>query len=373
MLGSSDAPRPSDASLPRSTRDGLPPFGGSDPLVEDSLLAHPEETLSAASDVKLRVGVLDLGSTSFHLLVSDANGVGVLDRVTRRRVRLCLGSRLSPSGEIPAEVCAESVESACALAAVAAECGCDRFVVVATAALRDARNGAALGRRIGKAIGMPVRLLKGEEEARLIFAAFRRRMPLDSGLTLGADLGGGSLELAIGDDSELVWETTLPLGATRLHGELVQRDPIGRREQRAICERARRELEASLERITHHAPRHCIVSGGTVRALAQLLMKSRDARHWRSDKGMCRITRRELNRLARLLSKSSHDERLAMPGMKRNRADQLPTGALILRTLLEVCEQADLIACDWGLREGVVLEQLGLASCEAPRAASGAA
>ena len=131
-----------------------------------------------AGDAKLRIGVLDLGSTSFNLLVADATGAGDIERVDRHRQMLRLGATLSDSGEIPEEVCAAAVQTAGELRNRAESSRVDRIMPLATAALRDARNGLELAQRIGEAVGAPVQLLSGEQEARLIFAAFAHRVPL---------------------------------------------------------------------------------------------------------------------------------------------------------------------------------------------------
>jgi exopolyphosphatase/guanosine-5'-triphosphate,3'-diphosphate pyrophosphatase len=105
------------------------------------------------------------------------------------------------------------------------------------------------------------------------------------------------------------------------------------------------------------APKLPIASGGTARALARLAEQRGEGR---AANGGVRVRHEELSRLADDLARATHDERLRMPGMKRNRADLLPTGAVILDTLMERLALRELLICDWGLREGVILEALGL-------------
>jgi len=309
------------------------------------------------SDAKLRVGVIDLGSTSFHLLVADASPTGRIERVVRRREMLRLGATIADAGIIPKAVASRAVDSARALRVLAEEHGAERLLPVATAALRDARNGAPLTDSIGRALGTPVRVLSGIEEARLIFAAFRQRLSLGDAIALGLDLGGGSLELAIGDGYDVHWETTLPLGVTRLHGELALHDPIKRREVKEIRRRVEECLEHGRDEVRVRAPKLPIASGGTARALARLIEERGGGRVVR---GGLRVQRAELSELADDLAESSHDERLRWRGIKRDRADLLPTGALILDTVMTCLGLRDLLICDWGLREGVILEALGL-------------
>ena len=218
-----------------------------------------------------RLAVLDMGSTSFHLLVADATAAGSLVPVDRERVMLRLGAVIASQPEIPEAVVERTLVTASRLRQRAEELGAERILPVGTAALREASNGERVARRLGETLGVPVRLLSGEQEARLIFRAFRRRvwMPPQGGV-LGLDLGGGSLELAVGDAQKLAFEATCPLGAARLHGELVRRDPPRKREVRAVCERVAQALEPHREALRRHAPGLAIAAGGTARALGHL-------------------------------------------------------------------------------------------------------
>jgi exopolyphosphatase/guanosine-5'-triphosphate,3'-diphosphate pyrophosphatase len=319
-----------------------------------------ERSMRARGEAKLRIAVLDLGSTSFHLLVADATPLGEIERVTRRRVMLRLGATISEHGRIPKNVRARAIETAVGLQRLAMELGAEQFLPVGTAALRDAENGVAVASRMSRELGVPVRILSGEEEARLTLAAFRHRVPFGDETALGLDLGGGSLELAIGDAYGVSWETTLRLGVTRLHNELVHSDPMRGRERKAIRRMVREALAPHLEDLASQRSRYGIACGGTLRALARIV--AADGIDPESTLGTAfRMPRRTLGKLSERLVSSSHDERLRMRGMKRERADLLPSGAVILETLVDELHLEGLTVCDWGLREGTILEALGLA------------
>jgi phosphohistidine phosphatase SixA len=306
-----------------------------------------------------RVAVLDMGSTSFNLVVFEVTPEGALKRVTRERAMLRLGAELGADPRIPEPVCERSVDAARRLRRVAEEAKAERLIPVATAALREAQNGRALADRLGSALGVPVWILDGEQEARVIFAALRHRLELGAERTLGVDLGGGSLELAVGDGGDVFWETTLRLGVERLHGELVQRDPMKGRERRAVRDRVRELLAPHRDRVERLDAVRCVGVGGTVGALARLWAATGLAETGlgRGDRA---LSREDLEALTQTLVASTHAERLEMAGMDARRADLLPTGALILATLLDELGYDELGICDWGLREGVILlEALG--------------
>jgi exopolyphosphatase/guanosine-5'-triphosphate,3'-diphosphate pyrophosphatase len=307
-----------------------------------------------------RLAVIDFGSTSFHLLVADATPAGRLTPVHSERVMLRLGAALVGGGRIPEDVARRAVDAAVELGEAARSQQAERIVAVGTAALREAANGAALTRAIGRALGVPVRMLTGEEEARLIFSAFRRRVWMPRGRVLGADLGGGSLELAVGDTHDVFYETTLALGVARLHSEIVRSDPMSPAEANEIRKRVRALLAPKLRHVAAQVPVGCVVAGGTARALGWLVTGLRGLRPARSVNHL-EVPLEELRDVADRLVRSSHAERLRMPGMRRKRADLLPTGGLVLAAAAELLELDGYTLTDWGLREGVLLETLGAA------------
>jgi exopolyphosphatase/guanosine-5'-triphosphate,3'-diphosphate pyrophosphatase len=309
-------------------------------------------------DEPRRLAVLDMGSTSFHMLVADVTRAGHLRPVSRERTMLRLGAAIARSAHIPEADVERALAAAAEMRAHARAAGAEQLIAVGTAALRDADNGPDLTARIESTLRVPVRLLSGEEEARLIFGAFRRRILLPRGPALGVDLGGGSLELAVGDDHGLLFEQTLRVGVTRMHGELVRRDPMKKREARAIRERVTGQLAPAAAEIAALAPSVCVAAGGTARAFGELAVGLRGLRPARSINELV-LPLAELRAITEQLVESSHAERLEMPGMRRRRADLLPTGGLILVAVAELLGLDGYTICDWGLREGVLVDAVG--------------
>lgn len=114
-----------------------------------------------------RFAVLDLGSTTFQLLVADADATGSLTPVLRDRVVLNLGRVLAGQGEIPPEDAARAADTARRLTDIAVRIGADHIVALATSALRDSPNRHELAELLDDAVGTPTRFIDGQEEARL--------------------------------------------------------------------------------------------------------------------------------------------------------------------------------------------------------------
>ena len=303
----------------------------------------------------IRAAVLDMGSTSFTLLIADVARNGVIQPIVREKVMLRLGAAITRNGKIPSSIAREAVEVARQLHQTALPEKVEYFLPVATAALRDAVNGQRVADKIARAIGEPVRILAGESEARLMFGAFQQRLSLGDEPVLGLDLGGGSLEHAVGCGERIDGECTLGLGAVKLHGELVKSDPMRPREARRIRERAHRAIEPHRDELLRRGPERIIVAGGTPRAIAQLIAAERGSSS-AGDSLPMEINLGELRKMAKRLVRSDHDERLAMPGVRRRRADLVATGALVLVGVAESLGLRKLTFSDWGLREGLLLE-----------------
>ncbi len=315
--------------------------------------------------VSLRVAVWDLGSSSFHLLVCEAGPDGSLQPVLRRRALLNLGASVGAKGEIPADRASAAVAAVRRLRQQLAGHEADLTVALATAALRDAANGTAVVRRIERVIGGPVRVLDGAEEAELCFAGQRAGVWTPPGPSLGVDLGGGSMELAVGDESGLLEATSVPVGATRLRGELNTGDPLSDRECQTIRARTAEALgpaRALLEAYGGVA-RRTVASGGTARALARLATV-RARRRTSSGSGevnQVELAAGQVEELARSLAGMSLPERLALPGMSARRAPVLPLGAVILAATAAELGIERYVVSEWGLREGALLDALSRA------------
>ena len=164
----------------------------------------------------MRVSILDLGSNSFRLLVADVASEGAIRPVLRAREFLRLGSEVASDGSLAEDVIERAVGAAGHLAGLAYRTGAEQSIPVATSAIRDASNCDEVVDRLQVAAGMPIRVLDGQEEARLSFLDVASSIALPPGPHLVLDLGGGSLELAVGSGATPVWTDSADLGVSRL-------------------------------------------------------------------------------------------------------------------------------------------------------------
>src|SRR4029450_60227 len=207
-----------------------------------------------ASDT--RFAVLDLGSTTFQLLVADADTEGSLTPVLRDRVVLNLGRVLAGKGRIPEDVAARAAATARRLTDLAVRMGADHVVPLATSALRDSPDREALASLLGGAVGTEVRFIDGREEARLTFA----------GGGAGVGVGGGSRGGGLPGPRGLGGGGTLPIGAGRMTGLLVTHDPPTREERKAVRSAVGEAVAPLVQDVAVARPGPGVASGGAAGA-----------------------------------------------------------------------------------------------------------
>jgi exopolyphosphatase/guanosine-5'-triphosphate,3'-diphosphate pyrophosphatase len=243
--------------------------------------------------------------------------------------------------------------------------GADEVIAIATSALRDSPDRDDLGALLSDALELPVTFIDGREEARLTLAGVQASVALEPRRALLLDLGGGSLEVVLADGGGLRWGESLPVGAGRLTGMLVGSDPPTRAERRAVRAAVASAVAPVAETLGEPIVR-AVASGGTAGALARLIATERWTDPPPSLNGYeidVAVLKDVTDRIAGL----SLAQRLRLPGIDERRAELLPAGGWILLAAAAALGIETFIHSEWGLREGVVFDALGLADRPAPK------
>lgn len=338
----------------------------------------------------VRGAVWDLGSSSFHLLVCEVGPRRSLYPVLRRRALLNLGASVGASGEISHDRVTAAVSSARRLKGQLDTAGADVVVAVATAALRDASNGPEVVERLEQAVGTRITVLGGGEEARLCFVGQQAGVWMPEGWVLGIDLGGGSLELAVGPgrrrlepndigtgantgkngnaslEQRLGFAESVPLGPTRLSGELATGEVLDSEDIATVRKRTSEVITPFRARLSSFAgvAARVVLSGGTARALARIATSSsrRPTEASSAYVNQVELPTEQVEELALELARMSLAQRMEMPGMPARRAPVLPLGATILAALAAELRIERYVVSEWGLREGALLDALDTAA-----------
>jgi len=304
----------------------------------------------------MRLGVLDVGSNTVHLLVVDAHAGAAPVPAFSYKTELRLAELLDDSGRIRDEGANRLVAFVLDAMGQAEDKGVEEMLSFATSAVRDAPNGDAVLDRVRREAGTELQVLSGADEARLTFLAVRRWYGWSSGRLLVLDIGGGSLEVATGSDEEPDAANSMPLGAGRLTRDLLVGDPPSAVEVRALRKHVRAVFARDVGRVTRAgAPDRVVGTSKTFRSLARLTgaAPSTDGPYVR------RVLRHDqlLTWLPKIAEMTSV-ERATLPGISAGRAPQLLAGALVAEAAMDLLGVPELEICPWALREGVILRRL---------------
>ena len=305
----------------------------------------------------LRIAAIDLGSNSFHLLVVEARPDGQFVTLTTEREMLRLGDAVGGSGHISPALSDGVVAAVRRLRALADAHKATEIVACATSALREADNGPAVVDRIADEVGIRVRVISGHDEAELIFAAIQKSVLIEPGPAVAFDLGGGSLEVMVGDAASASLLASVKLGVGRLMAELACDDPLTPED----CRRVRRRLEVALGPVAAEVarlhPQMAIGTSGTILSLARMIASRRSETAPRSF-NQFRFTRAELAAVSADLVELPASERRRLSGLDDKRVDQAPIGSLVVLGLLDLFGFDSMVTGEWALREGIVLDAI---------------
>jgi exopolyphosphatase / guanosine-5'-triphosphate,3'-diphosphate pyrophosphatase len=304
----------------------------------------------------MRLGVLDVGSNTVHLLVVDAHqGAPPVPQSSAKSV-LRLMRYLGPSGEISEEGVRAVVEAVALACRQADEEGIDELLPFATSALREAPNGTEALDLVEEETGVRLQVLTGEDEARITFLAVRRWYGWSAADVLLFDIGGGSLEIAAGGSEAPDVAVSVPLGAGRSTVGFLHDDPPTGKQLKALRKHATAVLEEAVEAFDDcPEPSHVVGSSKTIRSLARLAGSTADGVGGQ-ERRLLRLD--ELDDWVPRLAKMPADARPALPGITTDRTFQIVAGGVVLAETMRAFGVTELEVSPWALREGLILRYL---------------
>ena len=304
----------------------------------------------------MRLGVLDVGSNTVHLLVVDAYRGGHPTPTHSSKSVLRLAENLTKSGRLSGAGEQSLIDAVSRAKKEARNEGCDDLLAFATSAVRDASNSAEVLARVQRETGVDLEVLTGPDEARLTFLAVRRWYGWSAGRILGLDIGGGSLEIAVGVDEEPELAISLPLGAGRMAREFLRGDPPDKKRLAELRAHAEASIAKPVKDIAAVGPVDRIVgTSKTFRSLARLTGAAPSSAGPRASR---HLTREGLGQLIGFISRISGADLAELDGVSSTRSGQLLAGAVVAEVAMRTLGLGAVQICPWALREGVILRRL---------------
>jgi exopolyphosphatase/guanosine-5'-triphosphate,3'-diphosphate pyrophosphatase len=296
----------------------------------------------------LRVACVDMGSNAIRLLAAEFANERQYTSLVAERVPVRLGHGVYLSGRLDQRAMDAAVEALAEFRAEMDSLGIEHYRGVATSAVRESRNGEEFLARIANDVGLELEPISGSEEARLVHRAVRSRVPLGRRRWLLVDLGGGSVEVSLVDQSGTFWSESHTMGSVRLLEELTEAGDDPGRFRRLL------EEYVSVLRVPSAVTRGrlagYVATGGNIEALAKLTVAEPD------EAGVSRIPVLSLQSIIERLAQMSYRERVEELGLREDRADVILPAAMVYLQLARLCEVAEITVPHVGVKEGVLLD-----------------
>ncbi|HPV75367.1 MAG TPA: Ppx/GppA phosphatase family protein [Gemmatimonadaceae bacterium] len=302
----------------------------------------------------VRLAAIDIGSNSIRQIIADVSTDGRIRVLDEMKAAPRLGTGLDASGRLDEDAMRHALEALHRMATLATQYGATKVESVATSAVRDAANGKQFIELVRRQTGLRVRVLHGDDEARLAFRSALAHFDLARGRAVVMDIGGGSLELAMSADGLLDGLVSLPFGAIRMTEQFLGLTP-SRKAVRKLREYVRDDIRRALP-LRDWRGAKLICSGGTFTNLAGIYLYRQGTSSAAGRVQGTRVPREELEHIIDLVQECSPEERTQVRGLNVGRSDIILAGLVVAAEVMARTESRDLVVSAYGIREGLLLE-----------------
>jgi len=305
----------------------------------------------------VKFGAIDVGTNSIHLVMAEISPEGDFRILGRDKEMVQIGKGGFARHMLTMRAMNQGLAALKRFTKMAQLKGITRLKAVATSAVREARNGGDFVRRVREELNLPLHLVSAEQEARLIYLAVRNAVNLGDRDNLIVDVGGGSVELIVGNAERPSLLSSVKLGASRLSELFIHSDPPVSSELKALRRHIDEQLAPLVARVGSRRFAQCIATSGTVQNLATICSYHDGATEIESFNELL-IQREQLKSLTADLAEMPLAQRMKLPGMDAHRVDSVLPAATLTLSLMRSLDIAEMRYCDMALREGVILDHI---------------
>jgi exopolyphosphatase / guanosine-5'-triphosphate,3'-diphosphate pyrophosphatase len=304
----------------------------------------------------MRIAAIDIGTNSIHMIVVQVRPDLSFEVIDREKDMVRLGAGGLDGRSLSDTAIAAARQTLAKFKRLADSHGVDEIVATATSATREADNGGDFVAEVFRDLGIRIRVISGTEEARLIHMAAGYGVDVGASTAVVVDIGGGSVEVTLGNATQMKLGRSFKTGVIRLTERFVRTDPLAPKDERRLVKHLNREMGAYLDQVARRGFDRVIGTSGTILSLGALAAgegagKVDDVRNRR-------VPAKAFHRLRKRVVASGIEARLAMPGLDPRRADLSVAGAILFDTILRRLGAPEVTLCDLALREGLVLDYI---------------
>ncbi len=306
----------------------------------------------------MKVGIIDLGTNTFNLLIAEIDDLGGYKQVYRSKVGVKLGEGSFEKNYITEEAMERALVALQAQISVIKNQYCDRILAFATSAVRNASNGQQFIDKVYAMFQVRIKVIDGEQEASMIFQGVQMSGALDDEKSVIMDIGGGSTEFIISNDQEIIWKQSYELGVTRLIEKVKPNDPILPEEIQELKKYLSNQISELFEVMRDEGVHILVGSSGSFETFSDMLSIRNGTFEEDGLKSTLGVNTAELDDLIKELIRTTVAERQGMPGMAAIRANIIVMSAIFVQLILEECDIKEVKLSRYALKEGVLFDVL---------------
>ena len=304
----------------------------------------------------MRLGVIDCGTNTFHLLIVDVDGKGGFTRIYKERRYVRLGQEgLSKIGDAPFQ---RGIACLADYKKLIGEFGVDGLKVFGTEALRRASNSYHFIESVEQETGIHIQMISGEEEARLIHLGVMQAVPYIEEKGLIMDIGGGSVEFILASGKEVFWAKSFPIGVQVLFSEFHQEDPLPDGQLKAMEAFLEKSLSPLLEVLKKHQTPVLMGASGSFEVVESLHFGNIDDRMYSI------IPVEGYIKMFDQIVRSSLAERHAMEGLPPERAELIVVAFTLIHFIIKKAGIQQIITSAYAMKEGILFEMMNQANTD---------
>ena len=305
----------------------------------------------------MRIAAIDIGTNSIHMIVVSVRPDLSFEVVDREKEMVRLGAGGLDGKRLTDTAMTASLQTLAKFQRLAESHKVDEIIAAATSATREAENGGDFINEVARQTSIQIRVIPGNEEARLIHLAAGYGVNVGSSTAVVIDIGGGSIEVTCGPGSDMKLGQSFKLGVIRTTERFVRTDPLSGRDERRLVKHINRTMGEYLDDLAARGFDRVIGTSGTILSIGALAAMKPGAGRPEELRNL-RVSGKAIHRLRKQLVEADIEERLAVPGMDPRRADLSVAGSILIDTILRRLGAEEITLCDLALREGLVLDYI---------------
>lgn len=303
------------------------------------------------------LAIIDCGTNTFNLLVAGVGKDGSWETVLNTKIPV----KLAPSattGKIGSNRFGRGLDALHILKQNLVNTRTRSVFAFATSAIRESVNGREFVEAARKQVGLDLRIITGEEEARLIYLGVRQCFEMGTDKSLIMDIGGGSVEFIIANAEEVFWKQSLQIGVSRLKGTFMPDDPITETQVTEIQAYLANHLTGLAAAVAEHQPVRLLGSSGTFDTLVDMLNLRHPGRYPSPLDCTNPIPVDDVRTISKEITAMTHAERLRVPGLLPMRADMMVMSFALIDALLTLHPFTEIYQVSYALKEGALAHLL---------------